>query len=169
MVLHSDALEEPLSAPQRTIQSKVILRILSFLPFYNLKNLLLQQRTFCETESFFRCVRLMLRFCCVFLPMCRVEKWLQPLHPAQRGLLFLWLAWRGLLFLSSAHRSLLSPHQAQRGLRSSHPAQGGPQIRSQAQRGLLPPWPPEHARSAMGSRTGTALEAAHPVQVLRGF
>ncbi len=39
--------EEPFLVPQRTIQS--------FLPFYNLKNLLSPQQTFCETERFFRC------------------------------------------------------------------------------------------------------------------
>ncbi len=39
--LHSDAIEEPFLVPQRSIQSKNI----SFLPFYNLKNLLSAQRT----------------------------------------------------------------------------------------------------------------------------
>ncbi len=42
-VLHSDAIEEPFLVPQRK-------RNISFLPFYNLKNLLSPQRTFCETE-----------------------------------------------------------------------------------------------------------------------
>ncbi len=32
-------------------------RPISFLPFYNLKNLLSPQRSFCETERFFRCQR----------------------------------------------------------------------------------------------------------------
>ncbi len=40
-VLHSDVIEEPFLVPQRSIQSKNI----SFLPFYNLKNLLSAQRT----------------------------------------------------------------------------------------------------------------------------
>ncbi len=40
---------------QRTIQSKVLWRTIYFLPFYNLKNLLSQQRAFCATEKYFRC------------------------------------------------------------------------------------------------------------------
>ncbi len=51
----SDSIEEPFLVPQRTIQSKVLWRTISSLPFYNLKNLLSSQRTFCETERFFRC------------------------------------------------------------------------------------------------------------------
>ncbi len=53
-VLHSDVIVEPLLVPQRTIQSKALYRTISFLPFYNLKNLF-PQKTFCATEMFFRC------------------------------------------------------------------------------------------------------------------
>ncbi len=60
-VLHSDAIEEPFLVPQRIIKSKIIQRTISFLSpshlvsFYNLENLFSPQRTFCETERFFRC------------------------------------------------------------------------------------------------------------------
>ncbi len=51
----SNAIEEPFFCSTKNHSVKGSLKNISFLPFYNLKNLLSPQRSFCETERFFRC------------------------------------------------------------------------------------------------------------------
>ncbi len=55
-VLKVDATEEPFLVPERTIQSKNI----SLLPFYNLKNLLSPQRSFCENRKVLQMLKLLM-------------------------------------------------------------------------------------------------------------